>query len=395
MAERFPSNPFGRVGIALSSNVLSRMTDTAASPFTLVSDPGATALPMAFNRLLIVRTSAIGDVVFASPFAAAIKRTYPQAHLAWLVEPGIDQLLAADPCIDELILWPKEEWKRLWAEKRLSELLRRVGEFRRMLRAKRFDTAIDMQSLLKSGLLAWLSGAPRRIGLGSREGSRWLMTEVVPKGGVLRRISSEYLYLAERIGLDKGEFLPRLCIAEATEARAQTLMAEHDLRPRRFAVFAPFTTRPQKHWFEDAWQTLAQRVRNELGLTPVILGGSVDREAAERIAAASPGMAQLAGITRLPETAALIRHAGLLVGVDTGLTHMGAAFNTPMVALFGSTRPYLDTCRPNGKVIWLGLECSPCRRRPTCKGAYPCLRDITPEQVMAEARSVLAVEPAA
>lgn len=350
---------------------------------------------MAVNRLLIVRTSAIGDVVFASPFAAAVKRTYPQVYLAWLVEPGIDELLAADPCIDELILWPKGEWKRLWVEKRLGELMRRVGEFRQRLRTKHFDTAIDMQSLLKSGLLTWLSGAPRRIGLGSREGSQWLMTEVMPKGGIPQRISSEYLYLAERLGLDTGEFLPRLCIAETTETRVQTLMAEQGLTHRRFAIFAPFTTRPQKHWFEDAWQTLARRVRDELNLTPVILGGPADREAAERIAAATPGVTQLAGITRLPEAAALIRHAGLLVGVDTGLTHMGTAFNTPVVALFGSTRPYLDTCRPNGKVIWLGLECSPCRRRPTCKGAYTCLRAITPERVMAEARAVLAVEPPA
>ena len=350
---------------------------------------------MAFNRLLIVRTSAIGDVVFASPFAAAVKRTYPRSHLAWLVEPGIDQLLAADPCIDDLILWPKAEWKRLWAEKRLVELMRRVGEFRHLLRTQRFDVAIDMQSLLKSGLLVWLSGAPRRIGLGSREGSQWLMTEVVPKGGILPRISSEYLYLAERLGLDTGEFLPRLHIAAAAEANAQTLMAEHGLARGRFAVFAPFTTRAQKHWFEDAWRILASRVRDELGLTPVILGGPADRAAAERIATATPGAVQLAGITRLPEAAALIRHAGLLVGVDTGLTHMGAAFNTPMVALFGSTRPYLDTCRANGKVIWLGLECSPCRRRPTCKGAYTCLRAITPERVMTEIRGVLAVEPAA
>ena len=269
---------------------------------------------MAVNRLLIVRTSAIGDVVFASPFAAAVKRTYPQAHLAWLVEPGIDQLLAADSCIDELILWPKAEWQRLWAEKRLGELLRRVREFRRMLRAKRFDVAIDMQSLLKSGLLAWLSGAPRRIGLGSREGSQWLMTEVVPKGGALRRISSEYLYLAERLGLHTGEFLPRLCIADAAEAKARALMAEHGLAPGNFAAFAPFTTRDQKHWFEDAWQILARRVRDELGLAPAIMGGPADRAAAERIAAATPGAVQLAGLTRLPEAAALIRQAGLLVG---------------------------------------------------------------------------------
>ena len=347
------------------------------------------------KRVLIVRTSAIGDVVFASPFAAAIKRSHPKAHVAWLVEPGIHELLEADPAIDELVLWPKAEWKRLWKEKLYGELFGRIRQFRTMLRAKQFDTAIDMQSLLKSGALAWLSGAKRRIGLGSREGSQWLMTEVIPKGGIPRRISSEYLYLAEQLGLDTGEFLPTLHVADETEIKTRALMGRHHLEPERFAVFAPFTTRPQKHWFEDAWQALAPRVSNELGLTPVILGGPADREAAERIAAASPGVVQLAGATHLPEAAALIRHAGLLIGVDTGLTHMGTAFNTPTVAIFGSTRPYLDTCRANGKVIWLGLECSPCRRRPTCNGAFTCLRDISPERVMDEARQVMAARPAA
>ena len=73
----------------------------------------------------------------------------PQAHVAWLVEPGIHELLAADPAIDELILWPKAEWKQLWKEKLYGELFGRIHQFRNMLRAKQFDTAIDMQSLLR------------------------------------------------------------------------------------------------------------------------------------------------------------------------------------------------------------------------------------------------------
>jgi len=345
---------------------------------------------MPLHRILIVRTSAIGDVVFATPFAAALRRSHPQAHIAWLVEPGIQELLVADPNIDELILWPKGEWKKLWQERRLGELFGRVHTFSRMLRDKRFDTVIDLQSLLKSGWLTWLTGAPRRIGLGSREGSQWLMTEVIPKGGEMARISSEYLYLAEQLKLDVGDFLPQLHVAEETETSVKALLAEHGLQPGRYAVFAPFTTRPQKHWFEDAWQKLAPMVCDALGLTPVILGGPADRAAADRIIAGTPGVLSLAGVTRLPEAAALIRHAALVIGVDTGLTHMGTAFATPTVALFGSTRPYLDTGRRNGRVIWLGLECSPCRRRPTCNGVYTCLRDISPERVLAEASAALA-----
>ena len=341
-------------------------------------------------RILIVRTSAIGDVVFASPFVAALKATWPDAHVAWLIEPGIAPLLADDPCVDELIHWPKSEWKKLWQARRFGELLHAVRGLSRELKSKRFDIAIDMQSLLKSGWLTWLSGAPRRIGLGSREGSQWLMTEVIPKGGDAGRISSEYLYLAQQLGLDTGEFLPRLVVGDTVAAKVDALLAAQGLERGQFAAFAPFTTRPQKHWFEDAWQALGPKVAAELGMIPVILGGPADVDAAERIAGAIPGAVVLAGKTNIPEAAAVIERAGLLVGVDTGLTHMGIAFSTPTVALFGSTRPYLDTGRDNARVIWLGLECSPCRRRPTCHGAFTCLRDITAERVMDEARAVLA-----
>lgn len=341
------------------------------------------------TRILIIRASAIGDVVFASPFAAALKASWPDARVAWLVEPGIAPLLAADPNIDELILWPKGEWKALWQARRIGALIGAVRAFSRQLKARRFDIAIDLQSLLKSGVLAWLSGAPRRIGLGSREGSQWLMSEVVPKGGDAARISSEYLYLAQELGLETGDFLPCLHIGADTAAAADARLAALGLAPKRYAVFAPFTTRPQKHWFEDAWQALGPRVTDELGLTPLILGGPADRDAAQRIAAAIPGSISLAGDTALTEAAALIERAALLIGVDTGLTHMGIAFATPTVALFGSTRPYLDTGRANARVIWLGLECSPCRRRPTCDGAFTCLRDIRPDRVIDTAREVL------
>jgi heptosyltransferase-1 len=341
------------------------------------------------KRILLVRTSAIGDVVFATPFAHALRRSVPEAYIAWLVEAGIEGLLQADPAIDEVIAWPKREWAVLWRERRLAALARAMRGFRAMLHARRFDTAIDLQGLLKSASLAMLSGASRRIGLGSREGSRLLMTRSVERGGAIERISSEYLHLAQALSLDAADFVPRLEVGDAADAQARTLLGTRSLVPGRFAVFAPFTTRPQKHWFEDAWRELAVLVRTQLGLAPVLLGGPADRQAGARLA--EPGAAvDLTGQTTLAQAAAVIRHAALVIGVDTGLTHMGIALNRPTIALFGSTRPYLETCRMNARVIWLGLPCSPCRRTPTCNGAFTCMRDITPARVLDEVRRVLA-----
>ncbi|MCK6374183.1 MAG: lipopolysaccharide heptosyltransferase II [Zoogloea sp.] len=344
------------------------------------------------KRILIVRSSAIGDVVFASALPAAIKRAYPDAHVAWLVEPGIHELLLTDPAIDEVITWSKAEWVKLWKGGQKLELARRVLALRRELHARNFDVALDLQGLLKSGFITWLSGAKRRVGLGSKEGSQLLMSEVIPRGGDIHRIGSEYQFLAQHLGADAGEFLPTLTVAPAADAGAQAKLAAHGLETGRYAVFAPFTTRPQKHWFEDAWQALAPQLIAATGLTPVILGGPADAEAAARIAAADPRIVNLAGQTRLPEAVAVIARSALVIGVDTGLTHMGTALAKPTVAIFGSTCPYTDTGRPTVTVIWLGLECSPCKRRPTCGGKFTCLRDITPAMVIERAQAMLAIQ---
>ena len=341
------------------------------------------------GRILVVRTSAIGDVVFASPLARALRERFPDAHLAWLVEAGLEDLLRADPALDEVITWPRRHWRQLWQTGQRRALRRAVRGFRAALHARRFDLALDLQGLLKSGALTWLSGAHARIGLNSREGSRLLMTRVVRGHGRIERIASEYQHLAQALGLPHESFVPALHVPPEASERARALLDAHALRPDGYAVIAPFTTRPQKHWFDDAWRELARDLRRQTRLPAVMLGGPGDREHARALRAGCEDIVDLVGTTGLGEAMALIGQARLVIGVDTGLTHMGIGFARPTVALFGSTRPYLDACRANARVIWLGLDCSPCRRRPTCGGTFDCLRRITPAMVMAQAAQVL------
>lgn len=344
-------------------------------------------------NILLVRLSAIGDIVFASPIIAALRRAYPAAHIAWLVQPEYRALLDRHPDLNEVIVCPLGHWRRLLHERRLGELGSSVRTLRGVLRERRFDLAIDLQGLLKSGALAWLSGAPRRIGLGSREGSRWLMTETVPRGGDPQRIGSEYLYLAERLGLPTDGFAMAVHYDEDEAAFADRLIADRGLGAG-FATLCPFTTRAQKHWFEEQWTRLAARITEDLGLTPVLLGGPGDREAARRIqAAASTPLLDLVGGTSLTQAAALIDRASLLVAVDTGLGHMGIALGTPSLLLFGSTRPYLVTGRVDARVLYHPLPCSPCKRRPTCGGAFTCMGLIEVDEVIAAARAVLGRVP--
>ncbi|WP_296808325.1 glycosyltransferase family 9 protein [Thiocapsa sp.] len=344
-------------------------------------------------KILVVRLSAIGDIVFASPLIAALRRAYPQAHIAWLVQPEYRSLLDRHPDLDEVIVCPLGHWRRLWHERRLRELMSGIAALRTNLRERRFDLAIDLQGLLKSGALTRLSGARERIGLGSREGSQWLMTRTVRRGGDPRRIGSEYLYLAQTLGLPADDFAMAVHYGEVEAAFADRIIAEHDLSDG-YAVLCPFTTRPQKHWIEERWAPLAARIQADLGLTPVLLGGPADREAATRIRdAADTSLVDLTGRTSLIEAAALIERASLLIGVDTGLGHMGIAFGTPSLLLFGSTCPYLDTTRANARVLYHKLDCSPCKRRPTCDGAFTCMRLITIDEIMDAARGVLGAAP--
>lgn len=347
------------------------------------------------RSILIIRLSAIGDVVMASPLIDALRRAHPDAHIAWLAQPDCAALLEAHPGLDEVIVWPRGLWVRLWRERRLGALWREVRRLRRELRARRFDLALDLQGLAKSGLPARLSGARERVGLGSREGSALLMTRVLPRGGDPRVIGSEYRFLAESLGLPLDGFAMRVALEEADRAFARDLLRQAAISGG-YAVVCPFTTRPQKHWLEDRWGELIPRLRAELGLPVVVLGGPGDRDAAARIvAAAGAGVVDAVGRTTLRQAGALIEGAALLVGVDTGLTHMGVAFAVPTVALFGSTVPYLDTGRESARVLYHRLECSPCRRSPTCGGRYDCMRAIETGEVLAAARRAMRADAAA
>ena len=158
-------------------------------------------------------------------------------------------------------------------------------------------------------------------------------------------------------------------------------------------VICPFTTRPQKHWFAGRWIAFARRLKAETGLPVAILGGPGDRAAAAGIArAAEDAMVDLTGRTSLLTAAALIERSRAVIGVDTGLSHMGIALRRPTLLLFGSTRPYLDTTRTDAQVLYHRRSCSPCRRRPTCGGVFYCMRDIGVDEVLDVLRALPGVE---
>jgi heptosyltransferase-1 len=340
------------------------------------------------KSILIIRLSAIGDVIMASALIPALRNAFPDARLVWLTEDSNAGLLQSNPRLDAVVAWPRRRWSRLLRERRYrtcwSEFRALVGS----LRGERFELVLDLQGLLKSGLWALFSGGRTRIGLGSREGSQWLMSRVVDRRVTSDRIGKEYLKLARELGIETGPFPMDIAPSPQEQAEAAALLAASGIGGS-FAVIAPFTTRPQKHWFDERWVQLSVSLADARKLQVVMLGGPADQPQARAIAARAPGLVDLAGQTSLGQCAAIIQRAALLIGVDTGLTHLGIAMRTPTLGLFGSTRPYLDTGFERAMVLYEPLPCSPCRRHPTCDGEFTCMRLHTVDRVLSAAEGLL------
>ena len=393
-----------------------RPAPTSPRPGSASRRPGRTsqfALPDAPRAILLVRLTARGDVLLASPVVEALRRRYPKAHIAWAVESHARSMIEHHEGLDEIIVWDRAAWKSMIRAGRWGALWRAFRELRARLRAPGFDIAFDLQGLLRSGWVAWLSGAPVRIGLGSKEGSWMLMTGTVPRHGTAPGSTSlQYPYFADALGLASEPLALHLVLGDEEREFAARFIAEHGLA-EGYAALAPFTTRPQKHWFEDRWAALAGRIHDELGLPVVILGGPADREAAGRIAAAgdkqlqgdppeegragdeNPGagspapIIDLTGRTRLGEAAAVVKHAGLFLGVDTCLSHVSVAFRRPSVLLFGSNIPYREAPHARARIALELQPCAPCGNRPTCDGAFWCMQALGVDEVFAMARTVV------
>lgn len=328
------------------------------------------------NTILVIRLSAIGDIVMASGLLNSLKSRWPDANIVWLAEPVGATMLHGHPLLKEVLELPRARWKRLRKQGRLLALFKEIKAFRRQLKAQSFDLIIDVQGLLKSGIWAWQARGTLKIGLGSKEGSHWFFHQTLPRENT-PIIASEYRALAKQLGCSMSQYQMSIARSEQTRQAVDTLLSDRGVS--EYAVFCVYTTRPQKHWFEGHWMDLAEKVRKKYRIPVLIVGGPEDAEHAKDLAACG-NMLSVAGQTTLPETAELVRRARFVVGVDTGVTHMGIMHNVPTVCLFGSTAPYLSA--EGAEIIYLNKSCSPCKRKPSCDGEFHCMADISAKSVL-------------
>ncbi len=277
-------------------------------------------------RILIVRLSAIGDVIHGMPIACALRERFPRALLVWVVEERAAELLQGHEALDELIVLPRGWLRRP----------RLVWQLRRRLRAARFDLALEAQGLTKAAAAAWLSGAKRRIGFGGqwgRELSPWLNTELVDasdRHAVLRNLA-----LLEPLGISAPAVRFQVPQRAADRETAAALLGQLGLG-EAFAMITVGAGWPSKLWPPERFAAVAAELGDAWTLPSLVVWGNEEESRrAEQVVAGSQGHARLAPKMTLSQLAALARRARIFLGSDTGPLHLAAAVGTPCVGLYG------------------------------------------------------------
>jgi lipopolysaccharide heptosyltransferase I len=343
------------------------------------------------TRLLIVRLGALGDVVHAIPVAAALRRAFPSARIDWLVSAKHREILDLVPVIDRrLVINDRGDASGG------ASLLTAIRELRR----SQYDVAIDLQGLIKSALLARSSGAPRVIGFSSRyareRAARLFYTEAHDpgRGGLYdpretRHVVDINLGVLTRLGITTpAREFPIEDVDSDAARRARQLTGG------RYALLNPGAAWPNKRWPPARLAAIAIELRARHGLMSVVLWGPGEEALAAEVVAGANGAAVLSARTTIADLVALARRAAILVSGDTGPTHIAAALGTPIVGIYGPTRPVRNgPMSPLDVVVSRDNVCQ-CHHLRRCRLDRMCLLDIEVAEVLGAVERRLGAEAA-
>ncbi len=295
-------------------------------------------MPNAPNNILIIKPSSLGDIVLALPALTALRKSFPNARISWLVRPTFAQLLENHPHLDQIIPFDRELLGRAWFSP--SALGALISLIRRLRRA-RFDLTIDFQGLFRTGSLAWLSACPKRFGMAdAREFAHLFYSHKVPRQPNRIHLVDYYLDIIRAAGagaLDVEFVLPDN--AAAADSVAALLRADA-VAPDSYAVLVPGSAHTDKCWPVDRFAALAGKIASDFALSIVATGTKGESQNVEKLRSLAPvPVANLAGRTSLAELIELMRKARLVVTNDTGPGHIAAALGVPIVMIFGRSNP--------------------------------------------------------
>lgn len=341
------------------------------------------------HRILIVKLSAIGDVIQTLPMVEALRAEFSMAHIDWVVEEEASDLIIGHSALDRVIVSHRKSWqKQIFRKGEFWNTIKEIRNFLRSLRSRQYDWVIDNHGIFKSGLLVILSRGRRKIGYRrsrgiAEEGSYFFTNERYRPLSLERPAVERYLDLIAQLGVSVNNITLNYSVGREARMKAEALLSEKGFASCPVIVIHPMAKWPTKQWPGENFVRLAEAL-TEQGASVVFTGSPADFAAVQEMAnkIQTPGrILNLAGQTNLKELAGLFSLANLVLSTDTGPMHLAAAVKAPLIALFGPTAPWRTGPYGNGHVILRkALACSPCFKRkcPTME----CMNSLTVEEVL-------------
>ncbi len=341
------------------------------------------------NRIAVFLPNWVGDVVMATPAIRAVREAFPAAELVAVCKPYVADVLAGSPWFAETILTDKG-----------GPRAQRLFAVTRKLRKQRLDAALLFPNSFRAALIAYLAGTRRRVGF-ERYVRGWLLTDRLEANKGPSPVIDEYNRLAAVLGTHDPGHRMELFTTPADERGADGVWEQFRLHryPRVVAFNSGGAFGAAKDWGCDHFAHLARSFTQRFGCGIVVLCGPNEREAARRIAeeSRSPHVYPLSDTPlSLGLTKAVVRRSDLLVTTDSGPRHFAAAFDRPVVSLFGPTHiEWTQTYYAKEISLQKKLPCGPCQQRMCPLGHHRCMRELTPAEVFAAAEQLLTRFPLA
>jgi lipopolysaccharide heptosyltransferase I len=334
---------------------------------------------MSPRKILIIKPSSLGDVVHSLPFLNAIKKCFPDAEIHWVIAQGFEGLLEGHPMIHKLWVIKKDSWKKI---QNARHTIQEIKVLFRKLRHEKYDLVIDLQGLLRSGVISAATGSPIRIGFKeAREGSRVFYTDTVEGGKNIHAVD-RYLKIAQFLGCAISKIVFPFPVSQSPSSiilhpSSFGLHSSSFHSPDGYAVIVPGARWKTKRWPAEKFGKLASL----LPIRTVIVGRRGDSNIADEIVSLSNRKAvSLAGKTDLKDLINIMRNARFVVSNDSGPMHIAAALGIPVYAIFGPTDP--KRTGPYGKghtVIRLDIPCAPCFKK-SCDD-MKCMKSVSVDEV--------------
>jgi heptosyltransferase I len=365
-----------------------------------------------FNKILLIKLSAVGDVIHTIPVLNKLRARFPGARLDWLVTPAIAELLRYNPAIDNVIEFAREDWATPWRPAPFISYARLAAG----LRASRYDLVVDMHGQLRTAIFTLATGAPVRIGFdrprgrvwdasarsfppearkhawqGAREGSWIAYTHHIPVPTLDLHAVDRYLNVGPLLGLPDGPADFSFPIPPQAAANVETLLRQRGAGGADLVAMAPGTIWETKHWGSDKFAEVARHFLRK-GFALALMGTRRERAVCDEVARLAPGAINVAGQTSLTELAALIRRSAISVTNDSGPMHLAVALGRPVVSVFGPTDAvWIGPYGRADAVLQSGIACSPCylRTLARCPHGHACMHKVPASAVIERAEAIL------